>query len=76
MASRDVHLDPRDTHELADLLGFLGDWFASQHPQQLTEELHRCAGNNAYDLDTLQADLTRFAFLLGADSELFGPNPT
>jgi hypothetical protein len=70
----DVSLDPSDANELVELLTFLSDWLNSHDSELLTASLNRYVGNEAYDITTLQADLTRFAFLIGDNGErLFGP---
>lgn len=63
-----------DTAELGELLTFLRDWLGGNDNPQLAASLHRFVGTDGYDLNTLRADLARFAFLLGADdgNDLFG----
>lgn len=63
-----------DAVELAEILEFLHDLIGSA-PDTLADVLSRFTGGG-YDLDELRADLARFAFLLGGDSErLFGAQP-
>lgn len=58
--------------ELVEMLTFLGDW--PDRPA-LDASLHRFA-HAAYGINDLQADLARFAFLLGDDGgRLFGHFP-
>ena len=68
-----VCLDAGDAVELGELLAFLDDWLACDRAR-LAGSLGRFVGNDAYDIDQLQADLSRFGSLLGAsDGErLFG----
>lgn len=68
-----VNLDTGDATELAEMLQFLHDWFASDNGR-LGEALRGLVGGRAYDVDQLRGDLNRFAFLLGgSDGEvLFG----
>ena len=66
-----MNLDMSDAAELAELLQFLRDWFASGH-DHLRAELEAFVGNTRYDLQQLRADLDRFTFLLGGnDGEPF-----
>jgi len=67
-------LDTGDATELAELLQFLNDWFASDRAD-LDASLTRFVGTRGYDLQQLRADLDRFTFLLGGnDGEaLFQP---
>lgn len=68
----DVRLDPTDAAELVELLTFIADWLDGRDAADtttLTESLTRFVGHPGYDLPTLQADLARFAFLLGDDGE-------
>jgi hypothetical protein len=69
-----MSLDSVDAAELAELLGFLADWLASD-PSRLGASLLTFAGHPAYGTRQLQDDLHRFAFLPGGnDGEpLFGP---
>jgi hypothetical protein len=69
-----MSLDSVDAVELAELLGFLADWLASD-PSRLGASLLTFVGHPAYGTPQLRADLHRFAFLLGGnDGEpLFGP---
>jgi hypothetical protein len=70
----DVSLAPDHAVELTELLEFLGGWLTTDH-EQLNASLLRYVGHPAYDLDRLKADLARFVFLLGGDTdgELFQP---
>jgi hypothetical protein len=64
-----VQLDGADATELLELLDFLGDWLDGHDAELLANSLDRFVGNHAYNLAELQADLARFAFLLGGDGE-------
>ena len=55
--------------ELAEMLTFCGDWLAGPDHDLLAASLRRFVGTNGYELPALQADLARFAFLLGEDGE-------
>ena len=70
-----TRLDSVDAVELAELLGFLADWLASD-PSRLGASLLAFVGHPAYGTPQLRDDLHRFAFLLGGnDGEpLFGPS--
>jgi hypothetical protein len=72
-----VNLTLNHAVELTELLEFLNAWLTSDH-DQLNASLHRYVGHPAYDIDRLKADLARFTFLLGGDTdgELFQPPPT
>jgi len=63
--------------ELTELLEFLNAWLTSDR-DQLNASLHRYVGHPSYDISRLQADLARFTFLLGGDTdgELFLPPST
>ncbi|MFZ0121425.1 MAG: hypothetical protein WAN20_09990 [Pseudonocardiaceae bacterium] len=64
-----IQLNASDTAELLELLGFLSGWLEGRDADLLDNSLNRFVGNQAYDLTALQADLARFAFLLGSDGE-------
>ena len=67
-----VHLDAGDAAELVEMLTFLGDWLDGSDAD-FAGSLRRFT-TGGYSLADLQADLARFAFLLGDDSgRLFGP---
>ena len=70
----DITLAPDHAAELTELLEFLNAWLISDH-DQLNASLHRYVGHPAYDINRLKADLTRFTFLLGGDTDgtLFTP---
>jgi hypothetical protein len=72
-----VNLALDDAVELTELLQFLNAWLANDN-DRLNASLHRFVGHPAYDVSRLQADLARFTFLLGGDTdgELFQPPPT
>jgi hypothetical protein len=55
--------------ELAEMLTFCADWLAGPDHDLLAASLRRFVGTDGYELAALQADLTRFAFLLGDDGE-------
>ena len=60
----ETSLDTADAAELAELLGLLAGWLASD-PVTLAASLQAYIGHPAYGLDHLRDDLNRFAFLLG-----------
>jgi hypothetical protein len=70
-------LDTSDAVELAEILQFLADWFATD-PNQLEASLTRFVGHPAHGANQLRADLHRFVFLLGGDDgeQLFGEHPS
>ena len=70
----EISLDLGDAAELAEMLSFLAGWLAGSQEQILAASLAAFVGHPAYDTSDLQADLHRFAFLLGASDgeELFG----
>ena len=72
-----ITLNTEHAIELVELLEFLHDWTTTDH-QRLSESLARFTHSDAYNLDALHADLTRFAFLLGGTGEqlLHGPDET
>lgn len=74
MALRPVVLDPADAVELGELVVFVRDWLVCDGGR-LAGSLESFIGSGAYGVDGLREDLTRFAFLLGADDGvgLFGP---
>lgn len=59
-----VCLDPGDAVELGELLDFLGRWLAGDG-ERLVASLRRFVGRDGYDIDEVQADLSRLALLLG-----------
>ena len=63
-----ISLDIGDAVELVELLTFLDDWLDSGEKGVLDASLQRFA-HAAYALADLQADLARFAFLLGDEGE-------
>jgi hypothetical protein len=69
-----VNLALDDAVELTELLQFLNGWLTTDH-DQLNASLRRFVGHPAYDIPQLKADLARFTFLLGGDTdgELFQP---
>jgi hypothetical protein len=71
-----ISLDTADAAELAELLGFLGEWLA-RDPARLGASFEDFVGHPAYGTTELRGDLERFIFLLGgSDGEpLFGPGP-
>jgi len=70
-----VWLSAEDAIELGEMLEFLHDW-VGYIPGVLTEPLARFVGGDGYRIEDLQADLARFAFLLGGDGEpLFRTTP-
>lgn len=73
MTAPDVHLYPADAAELAELLQFLDEWLACSG-DQVQHSLAQFVGHPAYGISQLRSDLSRLAFLLGADNsaQLFG----
>jgi hypothetical protein len=71
-----VNLALDDAVELTELLQFLNAWLTNDH-DHLDTSLSRFVGHPAYDTSRLRADLARFTFLLGGDTdgELFQPPP-
>ena len=69
-----ISLDLGDAAELAELLTFLANWLSGSQKQALGKSFAAFAGHPAYGIETLRADLHRFAFLLGISDgeELFG----
>ncbi|HXL16527.1 MAG TPA: hypothetical protein VN961_03290 [Streptosporangiaceae bacterium] len=57
-------VEAADAIELAELLGFLGDWLQSDR-DNLAASLARFTGSPAYGPDDLRSDFDRFRFLLG-----------
>ena len=73
-----ITLDLSDASELAETLTLLTQWLSGSQEQILADSLAAFVGHPAYAIDTLRADLHRFAFLLGISDgeELFGePTP-
>ena len=66
---RGASLDPAEAGELAEMLAFCGDWLAGPDHDLLAASLRRFTAAAGYELPALQADLARFAFLLGDDGE-------
>jgi hypothetical protein len=62
-------LPAEDAIELAELLEFVHDW-SWFHTRRAGESLDVFSAGG-YTLDELRADLARFAFLLGGNSERF-----
>ena len=70
MKVRPVCLDAADAVELGELLEFLGGWLVSDG-DRIGASLGRFVGTAGYGISELQADVSRFAFLLGGtDGEL------
>jgi hypothetical protein len=69
-----VPLDAGDATELAELLGFLGDWLESDR-DNLAASPTRFIGSTVYGPGSPREDFARFRFLLGVtDGEgLFTP---
>ena len=59
-----MSLSPDDAMELGQLLQFLGDWLTIGRGA-INESLIRFVGCDAYGVQSLRDDLTRFVFLLG-----------
>jgi hypothetical protein len=66
---RGASLDVTEAGELAEMLAFCGDWLAGPDRDLLAASLRRFTGTAGYELPALQADLARFAFLLGSGGE-------
>lgn len=64
-ADTTVTLDAADAIELAAALGWLRDWFASDHDTLAASMRRHSFG--LFRLDDVDATLTRFAWMLGAD---------
>ncbi len=62
-------LDIAEAGELAEMLTFCAGWLAGPDHDVLAASLRRFVGTDGYELPALQADLARFAFLLGDDGE-------
>ena len=69
-----IRLDLGDAAELAEMLTFLTNWLSGSQKQALAQSFAAFVGHPAYGIETLRADLHRFAFLLGISDgeELFG----
>lgn len=52
--------------ELAEILQFIADWIHTDH-EPLATSLTRFVGDPRYNINELEADLTRYAFLLGGN---------
>lgn len=59
-------LNAGEVVELGELLEFVSDWLAADD-RSMAESFRRFVGCGLYDLNELQADLSRFVFLLGGD---------
>jgi hypothetical protein len=66
---RGASLNITEAGELAEVLTFCADWLAGPDHDLLAASLRRFIGTDGYELPALQADLARFAFLLGDDGE-------
>jgi hypothetical protein len=71
-----VNLALDDAVELTELLQFIDNWLTNDH-DQLNTSLRRFVGHPSYNISRLKADLARFTFLLGGDTDgdLFQPSP-
>jgi hypothetical protein len=71
-----ISLDAGDAAEMAEAFAFIADWLRYGRAR-LEASVRDFVGVTSYDLDTLHADLARFAFLLGGDdgTRLFGEQP-
>lgn len=75
MSANPAGLADDDIIELGEMLEFLHDLCGSA-PDVLADVLRRFTRSDTYTLAELQADLARFAFLLGGTGEqLFGTEP-
>lgn len=63
-----VNLAPDDAAELTELLQFIDNWLTTDQ-EQLNASLLRFVGHPSYDVARLKADLARFTFLLGGDTD-------
>ena len=54
------------TSELAEILQFIADWITADR-EHLDTSLVTFVGSRAYDIAELEADLHRYAFLLGGN---------
>ena len=74
MPAPQVHLDPTDAAELAEMLAFISQWLTGPDHAPLAASFGRFMGTQGYDLADLRTDLARFTFLLGHDDgeQLFG----
>jgi hypothetical protein len=63
-----VNLALDDTVELTELLQFIDNWLTNDH-DDLNASLRRFVGHPSYDINRLRADLARFTFLLGGDTD-------
>jgi hypothetical protein len=68
MSANPAGLEDEDVVELGEMLEFVHDLCGSA-PDVLADVLRRFVGSDGYTLADLQADLARFAFLLGGDGE-------
>jgi hypothetical protein len=68
MTVRPVCLDAGDAVELGELLEFLIGWLGCDC-DRVAGSFRAFVGCDGYDIDGLRADMARFAFLLGGDSE-------
>jgi hypothetical protein len=70
MTVRPVCLDAGDAMELGELLEFLVGCLGSGGGR-VAGSFSAFVGYGGYDIDGLRTDLSRFAFLLGGDGEMF-----
>ena len=61
-----THLDDQHAAELGEMLQFLADWIAADR-QPLAASLTTFLGSRGYDINELETDLQRYAFLLGGN---------
>lgn len=68
-----IRIHPADAQELIETLQFLDDWL-SRDEEQVHASLARFVGHAGHGVSQLRDDLSRLAFLLGADNggQLFG----
>jgi hypothetical protein len=72
-----ITLDTGDAAELAEMFTFLAGWLSGSQKPVLEGSLAAHVGHPACNIDTLRADLHRFAFLLGvSDGEELVGEPT
>ena len=69
-----ITLDLADATELAETLTLIAHWLSGSQQPALSQSPATFAGHPVYGIETLRADLHRFAFLLGLSDgeELFG----
>jgi hypothetical protein len=69
MKVQPVYFDAEDAVELGELLEFLGRWLANDR-EGLGASIAYFVANDAYGIDELRDDVSRFAFMFGGDGDL------